>query len=118
MAARSILIIDDDPGILTTIASILKFEGYQVQTASNGAEGLSLLEGDPPSLVILDMRMPILDGWGFARTLDERGMRLPILVVTAAPDASRWAQEINAQGYLAKPFDLMELLAAVEQLQG
>ena len=64
------------------------------------------------------MRMPVMDGWGFARALRERGIKLPILVMTAAQDARRWAQEIDAEGYLAKPFDLLDLLSAVERLQG
>ncbi|HEX8681972.1 MAG TPA: response regulator [Ardenticatenaceae bacterium] len=110
-----ILIIDDDPSILETVAEILKFEGYPVETASNGLEGLLVLEHTEPSLILLDMRMPILDGWGFARALQERGIKLPILVMTAAQDAFRWSQEIEAEGFLAKPFDIFDLLNAVER---
>lgn len=110
-----ILVIDDDPSILATVAEILIFEGYPVETASNGLEGLLALEYTEPSLILLDMRMPILDGWGFARTLQERGIKLPILVMTAAQDAFRWAQEIEAVGFLAKPFDMFDLLNAVER---
>jgi two-component system, chemotaxis family, chemotaxis protein CheY len=115
--ARPILVIDDDNAILTTIADILEFEGYPVETAANGLEGLLVLERSHPSLILLDMRMPILDGWAFARTLQERGIKLPILVMTAAQDAFQWSQEINAAGYLAKPFDLFDLLAAVERFR-
>jgi DNA-binding response OmpR family regulator len=57
----------------------------------------------------------VLDGWGFARSVADMGMKLPILVMTAAQDASRWANEIGAQGYIAKPFDLMDLLASVSK---
>jgi two-component system, chemotaxis family, chemotaxis protein CheY len=111
---QPILVVEDDPEILSTVTSILEFEGYQVAQATNGAEGLARLEDVRPSLVLLDMRMPVLDGWGFARALHERGIRLPILVMTAAQDASRWAQEIGAVGFIAKPFDLDDLLNAVE----
>jgi CheY-like chemotaxis protein len=110
-----ILVIDDDPSILATVAEILEFEGYPVETASNGLEGLLALEHTEPSLILLDMRMPILDGWDFARTLQERGIKLPILVMTAAQDAFSWAQEIGAEGFLAKPFDMFDLLNAVER---
>jgi CheY-like chemotaxis protein len=110
-----ILVIDDDPSILETLTEILKFEGYPVETASNGLEGLLVLEHAEPSLILLDMRMPILDGWGFAQELRERGIKLPILVMTAAQDAFRWAQEIEAEGFLAKPFDLFDLLEAVQR---
>jgi two-component system, chemotaxis family, chemotaxis protein CheY len=115
MSERPILVIDDDPAIRATVAEILMSEGYSVATATNGADGLQSLERIDPALVLLDMRMPIMDGWGFARALQSRGVRVPILVMTAAQDARRWAHEINAQGFVAKPFDLLDLLDAVER---
>jgi two-component system chemotaxis response regulator CheY len=116
MPEQTILVVDDDPGILSTVADILEFEGYRVEQAMNGAEGLALLDQVHPRLVLLDMRMPVLDGWDFARILKERGIDLPILVMTAAQDARRWAAEIGAAGYVAKPFDLTTLLEAVQKL--
>jgi len=110
-----ILVVDDDPTIRQVVADTLELEGYAVQTAPNGASALAAVEQAQPSLVLLDMRMPILDGWGFAREIQARGVRLPIVVMTAAQDARRWAEEINAQGYVAKPFQLSELLDAVER---
>ena len=118
MADAPILVIDDDPAILSTVTVLLEFEGYQVEQASNGAEGLALVAWALTRLVLLDMRMPVLDGWGFAGALRERGIDLPILVMTAAQDARRWAQEIGAAGYIAKPFDVPALLSAVEGLVG
>ena len=115
MPDQPILVIDDDPAVLATVSDILEDEGYPVELATNGAEGLEIIARIQPSLVVLDMRMPILDGWGFARVLKERGIKLPILVMTAAQDARRWAHEIGADAYLAKPFDLLDLLDAVEQ---
>lgn len=111
-----ILVIDDDPSILATVSEILEEEGYSVVTATNGLEGLRAIERLRPAVILLDMRMPVLDGWGFARKLKERGIKLPILVITAAQDAGRWATEVGANGYLAKPFDLLELVTAVEKL--
>ncbi len=110
---RPILVVDDDQAILEIVADVLRFEGYRVETALDGAEALEAVERSSPTLVLLDMRMPLLDGWGFARTLRERGIELPILVMTAARDAASWAEEIGARGYLAKPFDIGELLDAV-----
>jgi len=115
---RPILVVDDDPSILDTLAEFLDMEGYAVQTASNGAEALGQLDQVEPSLVLLDMRMPVLDGWSFVRTLAERGHRLPILVMTAAQDARQWAEEVGAVGYVAKPFDLLDVLDAVERVSG
>ncbi len=113
-----ILVIDDEPEILHTVAIILEFEGYQVEQASNGAEGLDCIERNPPSLVLLDMRMPVLNGWDFARILKEKGVQLPIVVMTAAQDARRWAQEVGASGFIAKPFDVDDLLTTVGSLVG
>jgi CheY-like chemotaxis protein len=118
MADAPILVIDDDPAILSTVTDILEFEGYQVEQARNGVEGLAHVASGLPRLVLLDMRMPVLDGWGFAGALRARGIHLPILVMTAAQDARRWAQEIGADGYIAKPFDVPALLLAVEGLVG
>jgi CheY-like chemotaxis protein len=112
---KTILVIEDDLDILATVADVLEFEGYEVEKATNGAEGLAALERAKPALVLLDMRMPVLDGWEFARILKERGVKVPVLVMTAAQDAKRWAQEINADGYVAKPFHLIDLIAAVER---
>ncbi len=113
----TILIVDDDPAILSTVADILEFEGYSVEQAANGQDALHLLESVKPALVLLDMRMPVLDGWQFAHRLREQGISLPIVVMTAAQDARRWAQEIGAQGYIAKPFELDDLLTVVGDVQ-
>jgi two-component system, chemotaxis family, chemotaxis protein CheY len=109
-----ILVVDDDEAILSTVAEILLLEGYTVRTAGNGEEALVQIQQESPMLVLLDMRMPVLDGWGFARELRERGLELPILVMTAAQDANRWANEISALGFLAKPFDIVTLIDLVD----
>jgi two-component system chemotaxis response regulator CheY len=118
MVHAPILVVDDDPSILAVVREILESEGYPVRSAADGVQALAVIEHERPSLVLLDMRMPVLDGWGFARAIKERGLKLPILVMTAAQDARRWAREIGADGYIAKPFDLFDLLKAVEQLGG
>lgn len=115
-AKGPILVVDDDSAIRATIVEILAAEGYETAGAANGAEALKMIEREAPRLVLLDMRMPVLDGWGLARALSKRQLRLPILVMTAAQDARQWAAEIGAVGCLAKPFDLVELLDAVERV--
>ena len=109
-----ILVVDDDSSLLSTVEAILEDEGYCVKCAANGAEGLEFIEKALPKLVLLDMRMPHLNGWDFARILNERNIKLPIVVMTAATDARQWAQEIDARCYLAKPFDLSDLLETVD----
>jgi DNA-binding response OmpR family regulator len=114
-AGARVLVVDDDPSILDTVTSILKSEGFQVMAASGGEQALSMLHSWHPTLVLLDMRMPIMDGWAVARALREAGSKVPIVVMTAAESAKRWAEEIGAAGHLAKPFGLDELLACVEE---
>lgn len=117
MRERPVLVVDDDPSILLVVAELLDDEGYVVGTAANGAEALGAVERLDPALVLLDMRMPVIDGWGFVRGLRARDKAVPpILVMTAAQDARRWAEEVGAAGYVAKPFDLDDLLSAVERL--
>jgi two-component system chemotaxis response regulator CheY len=113
-----ILVVDDDRTIREIIAETLELEGYLVEQAANGAEALAKIANKLPSLVLLDMRMPVLDGWGVARALRERGVRLPIVVLTAAHNARAWANEIGAIAYLAKPFEDTDLLATVERWRG
>ncbi len=113
-----VLVVDDDLSILTTVAELLDLEGYPVRTATNGAEALECVKDTEPCLVLLDMRMPVLDGWSFARKLREWGRALPIVVMTAAQDARQWAEEVDALGFVAKPFDLVDVLDAVERVCG
>jgi CheY-like chemotaxis protein len=113
---RPILVVDDDPTILAAVSEALDMEGFPVLTASNGAEALDVLDRTETSLVLLDMRMPVLDGWGFMRAVHERGLTPTVVAMTAAADARRWAREIGAHGVLAKPFELDELIGAVQRL--
>jgi len=115
MSDSPILVVDDDPSILETVKVILDLEGYTVETAINGADALEKVGRSRPALVLLDMRMPVLDGWGFAREMKARGVKVPIVVMTAAQDARRWAAEIGAVDFVAKPFEIPDLLLAVER---
>jgi CheY-like chemotaxis protein len=117
-AEHPILVVDDDATILFSVAELLELEGYVVATATNGAEALEKTGVLRPGLVLLDMRMPVLDGWAYARALRDRGVDLPIVIMTAAHDARRWADEIGADGYIAKPFEADALIAAVERIVG
>lgn len=120
MAPRArILIVDDDEAILEFMSEALNDEGYEVTTALNGAEGLAVAARLPPDLILLDMRMPVMDGWEFARKYRETpGPHAAIVVITAARDAAASAQQIGAQGYLAKPFSLDALLEIAGRYAG
>lgn len=113
MPTAPVLVVDDDSAILTLVSEVLVDAGYPVETACNGAEALCRLERTRPSVILLDMRMPVLDGWEFAEAIHARGLDVPIVAMTAASDAHRWADEIGAQGCLPKPFELDDLLNEV-----
>lgn len=107
--------VEDDTSILDMVLQILQSEGYPVVGAKNGAEGLAECDRRVPSLILLDMRMPRMDGWEFAAALRARGIASPVVVMTAAENAKRWADEVGADGYVVKPFEFLELLASVEK---
>ena len=110
-----ILVVEDDPAILRVVVRALEVEGYAVVSARNGAEALTEVEADRPRLILLDMHMPVMDGWRFKQALAQRGLEVPIVVMTAAVNAASDASDIRADGYLGKPFDLDELLGVVER---
>jgi CheY-like chemotaxis protein len=114
--AAGILVVDDDPQIRALVTGILVLRGYLVWRATNGFEALRVLDHARPALALLDMRMPDMDGWEFAQALDERCLRLPMLVMTAGTHGRRWAEEIGAVGCVTKPFELKYLVAEVERL--
>jgi CheY-like chemotaxis protein len=111
-----VLVVDDEPDIRATVSAMLTGEGYRVREATNGADALRAIASETPDLILLDMRMPVLDGWGFAHELRRSGHRIPIVVMTAARDSARWASEIAASAFLAKPFGYDDLLRAVERV--
>ena len=115
-----VLVVDDDQWIRDLLCLTLEDEGYATDKAANGQAALrhlDLLEksGRPhPDVILLDMRMPVMDGWEFAREyLSRPGPHARIVVISAATDAAHYAAEIGADGALAKPFTIEELLATV-----
>ncbi len=118
MPDARVLVVDDEPDIRATVSAMLEIEGYAVEEAMHGAAALELIETDPPDIILLDMRMPVLDGWGFAEQMRVRGHAIPIVVMTAARDAARWAAEIAATAFIAKPFGYDDLIGAVEEARG
>src|SRR5438094_8308706 len=112
----NVLVVEDNAILRDALSTVIEHEGYNVEAASNGQEALDRVAHGPPDAILLDMRMPILDGWGFARELCARGLRVPILVLTAERNAQQCAAEIGAEGYLGKPFAIAELLATLARL--
>jgi CheY-like chemotaxis protein len=113
-----ILVVDDDLVIRESVSLLLEDEGYRVDQAENGLEALAQIERRRPSVVLLDMRMPVMDGWEFAAELRRRGIDVPVVAMTATSDAHRWADEIGAVSYIGKPFDPDDLLALMDRICG
>jgi two-component system chemotaxis response regulator CheY len=117
MAAERILIVDDDESIRQIVRICLTDEGYEVFEAPNGQVALHTLAEFTPNLILLDLRMPIMDGWEFAKRYETTpGPHAPIVAFVAALNAEQDCADLDAAGILAKPFDLDDLLKAVRNL--
>ena len=112
---KRILIADDDLGILQAMESLLSRK-YRVITARDGEEVLERLEREAVDLVILDLLMPLLDGEGALVALRERGLRLPVIVMSAHGDRLGKTRLLGADDFLAKPFEFRELERMIERL--
>src|SRR6185503_19291216 len=113
-----ILLVDDEPSILHVLAEVLRDEGYSVAPCSGAALALDSIQGadSVPDLIILDMRMPGMDGWQFAAELQSRSITSPLLVMTAGSQARQAAQDIGAAGFLGKPFDIDQFIGSVASI--
>jgi CheY-like chemotaxis protein len=116
---KKVLVIEDDLDLVSLVAMLLQEDGYRVDIACNGREALARLEQEIPDLILLDMKMPIMNGPEFARELEVRyGQQSPIIVLTAAADAHRSAAEVGADAWLGKPFEPDMLLSTVRRYAG
>ena len=114
-ATVRVLVVDNEPEILSLLEEFLTDEGYAVSTARDGAEALEGARQAPPDLILLDMLMPIMDGWAFAREYRRLpGPQAPI-IVTAATYTEDRAHQISATDHCAKPFELDALLALIRR---
>ncbi|WP_253790661.1 response regulator transcription factor [Nocardia amikacinitolerans] len=116
--APTVLVVEDDPNVRSTLDQLLRFEGYRVLQAEDGSAALAVLETRQPDLAVVDVVMPELDGLSLCRVLRRRGNRLPILVLTARHQVGDRVAGLDAgaDDYLAKPFDTEELLARLRAL--
>ena len=114
----TVLVVDDDPDILEALSEILEAEGFEIRRARNGKEALDRLEPDAPQLILLDLMMPVMDGWEFAQRMRQRPpeiARIPIIVLSADRNVGSKAADLGAVGHLAKPFELNDLLELVRR---
>jgi CheY-like chemotaxis protein len=115
-----VLVVDDDPDILEALSEILEGEGFRIGRARNGQEALEKLDAESPQLILLDLMMPVMDGWEFARRMRQRPAQsqVPIIVLSADRNVGTKAKELGAIGHLSKPFELNDLLDIVRSSLG
>jgi DNA-binding response OmpR family regulator len=120
MAQATVLVVDDEPDILLLHRLNLEGAGHRVLLAADGQKALERIDADRPDAVVLDVMMPVLDGWGVLEALAGRSDAPPVLIVSAKSgdeDIQR-AMRLGAAGYLAKPFNADLLLDELSRLLG
>ncbi len=116
----TVLVVDDEVDLLFTIALSLELDGYRVLKASSGEEALEVVEAEQPDAVVLDLRLPGIDGWEVLRRLADMGRfpDTPVVLLSAQVDAATAARavELGCHAHLAKPFSTAELRDVLRDL--
>jgi two-component system response regulator MprA len=113
-----LLVVDDDRAVRESLRRALTLEGYEVDLAEDGADGLARIAGSSPDAIVLDVAMPVVDGLEMCRRLRQDGNGLPVLMLTARESVTDRVAGLDAgaDDYLVKPFALEELLARLRAL--
>ena len=116
-STKRVLIVEDDRAVVETLKGILEEEGYEVSMASDGREALNRLGGDlAPDVILLDLRMPVMDGWTFRNAQRRSSQLAHIPVVAMSADGTSRAQAISADAFLRKPLDLDDVLTTLRRV--
>ncbi len=115
---RRVLVVDDEPSIIDAIATVLRYEGFEVEEAANGRVGLAKCQEKSFDLVILDVMLPDLDGFEITRRLRSDGIDVPVLFLTARNEIEDLVAGLGVGGddYVSKPFSLAEIVARTKAL--
>jgi two-component system, chemotaxis family, chemotaxis protein CheY len=111
-----VLVVDDDEALRELLRTDLTDRGYAVETVAHGAAALEILKRQEPNVIVVDLKMPIMDGWSFVEQLrrNSAGRPLPaIILLTATRDGEASAKRLAVDAYLLKPFDLDDLASAI-----
>jgi CheY-like chemotaxis protein len=117
-AGGSVLVVDDEPQVAWVLRLSLEHEGYRTHTASNGIEALEELRKHHPTLMVLDLMMPEMDGWSVLKAMTKMPDRPRVVIVSAltGPDDKAKATALGADAFVPKPFDVEELLGVLGDL--
>jgi len=115
-AAKRVLLVEDEPGLVVTLTDRLKSEGYQVSSATDGGSAIAIASKQHFDVILLDVMLPGVSGFDVCRDLRQQGVKTPIIMLTARGQVMDkvLGLKIGADDYLTKPFDMLELLARVE----
>jgi DNA-binding response OmpR family regulator len=120
VSSARILVADDDPSVLDAVGSVLSDGGYEIETALDGAEALKSALDEPPALIVLDVKMPGLNGWEVCAIVRRQShtREVPILFLTGRVEVRDQitAMQVGGSDHLRKPFDAEELLSKVRAL--
>ena len=113
-----VLIVDDNPDILLLLETNLRRAGFGIIKAGDGEMALRAIEEDEPDVVLLDLMMPVLDGWGVLERLRERPSSPPVIIISAATSQTNVdrAYEMGAVGYITKPFSLADMIETIDRV--
>ncbi len=118
--SATVLVVDDEVDLLFTIALSLELNGYKVLKAASGEEALEVVEAERPDAIVLDLRLPGIDGWEVLRRLADMGRfpSTPVVLLSAQVDAATAARAVNlgCHAHLAKPFNTAELSGVLDGL--
>ncbi|MFH1394636.1 MAG: response regulator [Candidatus Omnitrophota bacterium] len=117
--AKKILVIDDELDILEVLSFRLEKAGYEIISAVNGKEALDILKKMIPDLILLDLRLPVIDGYEVCQRIktDSKLKKIPVILLTASnvSKVEKTAKKFNVEGFIIKPFDYKDLIAKVEK---
>ncbi len=117
---KKILLVDDEPDIVSVTVMRLEASGYEVITAEDGSSGYELAKSEKPDLIILDLMLPLMDGYQVCRLLkfDAQYKDIPIIMLTAKSqqEDKEWGEKVGADLYMTKPYEAKELLEKIRQL--
>jgi CheY-like chemotaxis protein len=114
--SRKVLVVDDDDALAEVVRQVLRDAGHSVATVRHGAAALELTKHIAPDLILLDLSMPIMDGWSFVSQYRRNAKQdARIVLLTANQQAPEIARSLQADGYITKPFDIDDLIALVDR---
>ena len=115
-AAGRVLVVEDEAGIRDALAAALVDEGYEVRAAGDGRAALAVLRGWLPHVILLDLMMPVMDGWTFREEQRRTGSTVPVVLLSAAGRLDEHERSLGAAATITKPFDIDRVISTIERV--